>query len=58
MVSVPKIIKCLSLSETTDPTDAVGAFVTTTALVVKALVFAFIGFHENVFPFFTVATNC
>ena len=52
VVSVPNINKCLSLSETKDITDFVGAPLTTVALVVNALGFELIGFHSNVFlPF-------
>ena len=47
MVSVPNINKCLSLSETKDITDAVGAFEIIVALVVKALGFELIGFQEK-----------
>ena len=39
-------------------TDAVGAFETNAALVVKALEFEFIGFHEKVLPFLIVAISC
>ena len=39
-------------------TDAVGAFVIATALVVKALGLELIGFQEKDLPFFTVAINC
>ena len=58
MVSVPSIIKCLSLSDTNDITDAVGAFEIIAALVVKALGLEFIGFQEKDLPFLTVAINC
>lgn len=51
VVSVPNIIKCLSLSETIDATDAVGAPDSAAALVVKAALLALIGFQENVLPF-------
>ena len=47
VVSVPIIIKCLSLSDTKDITEAVGAFEIATALVVKALGFELIGFHSK-----------
>ena len=50
--------KCLSLSDTKVRTDAVGAPETTAALVVKALGFELIGFHEKVLPFLIVAINC
>ena len=39
-------------------TELVGALEITTALVVKALGSALIGFHEKDLPFFTVAINC
>ena len=58
VVSVPNIIKCLSLSETIDATDAVGAPDSAAALVVKAALLALIGFQENVLPFFAVAISC
>ena len=58
VVSVPSINKCLSLSETIDMTDAVGALLITAALVVKALELALIGFQENDLPFLTVAISC
>ena len=57
VVSVPNIIKCLSLSETNDITDLVGAFEITVALVFKAFGFELIGFHEKDFPFLIVAIN-
>tara|TARA_B100001939_G_scaffold275193_2_gene243246 strand:- start:75 stop:440 length:366 start_codon:yes stop_codon:yes gene_type:complete len=57
VVSVPKTIKCLSLSETRVITDDVGAFVTNVALVVRAFGVEAIGFHSNVLPFLTVAIN-
>src|SRR6056300_811272 len=55
VVSVPSTIKCLSLSDTIDMTDLVGAPLTTTALVIKAFASACIGFQEKVFPFLIVA---
>ena len=58
VVSVPNINKCLSLSETSDITEAVGAFDINDALVSKALESAFIGFQENDFPFLIVAISC
>jgi len=50
VVSVPRCMRCLSLSETIVITDAVGFPVETVALVVKPS----LGFHSNVLPFFTV----
>ena len=58
VVSVPSIIRCLSLSETTEATVLVGAPDTTAALVIKAFGLAWIGFQENVFLFLFVAINC
>src|SRR6056300_1190291 len=55
VVSVPSTIKCLSLSDTIDITDLVGAPLTIVALVVKAFGSACIGFQEKVFPFLIVA---
>ena len=55
VVSDPSINKCLSLSDTIDIMDAVGAPETIVALVFKAFGSAAIGFHEKVLPFFTVA---
>ena len=57
VVSVPRIIKCLSLSDTIDIVDFVGALDISVALVVNALILKLIGLHEKVFPFFAVAIN-
>ena len=55
---MPSIIKCLSLSDTNDITEAVGALLIICALVFKALELELIGFHEKDLPFFMVAISC
>ena len=57
VVSVPKTIKCLSLSETRLITDLVGAPETIVARVVNALVETDKGSHSNVCPFLIVHNN-
>ena len=57
VVSVPSIIRCLSLSEVIVATDFVGAPDKTVDLVDKAAGTACIGLHVKVLPFFTVAIN-
>jgi hypothetical protein len=57
VVSVPIKNKCLSLSDTKDIKDLVGAPLTTAALVVKAAGSAAKGLQVNVLPFLTVATS-
>ena len=55
VVSVPKCIKCLSLSDTIVDTDFVGAFVITVHLLFKGLLT--LGSQVNVSPFLIVAVN-
>ena len=57
VVSVPKTIKCLSLSEIIDITEVVGAPDITVALVSKAAVVTERGSHSNILPFLIVHTN-
>ena len=58
VVSVPKAIRCLSLSETIVATFLVGELATSAALVINALTFECRGFQENILPFLFVAISC